>query len=403
MDVSRYFEGIAWKYLSAVDAEPRKSNQHEFGGLVAAGFGQYLGDPAGREKVRFPAEFIWLDDEESESISERGQVTWYDARFDNPNRGPELRLYYTTNSVSERFQADDFCLFAKRRSGGVLVVTCAAGSTSEHQLRWLFELPDVKSSFRSKDTDKIHEKQNLPASWILELLGIDVDSSVWESHLERMLSMFGSKFPTTRVFSEFARECARVKSEDVGFDDALLAWVEAEEGLFRVFEKYLVESWLNEGFAGVDDFVAKSLSVQNRRKSRAGHALENHLEKIFSDAGLLFARGAVTENRAKPDFLFPSFCDYHNEKFSSDKLRMLGAKATCKDRWRQVLAEAKRINEKHLITLEPGISRNQTREMMEASLQLVVPERLQATFMTDQQDWLISVNEFVHEVRVVQG
>ena len=42
---------------------------------------------------------------------------------------------------------------------------------------------------------------------------------------------------------------------------------------------------------------------------------------------------------------------------------MLAAKTSCKDRWRQVLAEADRIRTKHLLTLEPAISKIQTAEM----------------------------------------
>lgn len=49
--------------------------------------------------------------------------------------------------------------------------------------------------------------------------------------------------------------------------------------------------------------------------------------------------------------------------FSIIACTMLGVKSTCKDRWRQVLSEAKRIDNKHLATLEPGISENQTAEM----------------------------------------
>jgi len=52
---------------------------------------------------------------------------------------------------------------------------------------------------------------------------------------------------------------------------------------------------------------------------------------------------------------------------------MLGVKSTCKDRWRQVLAEADRIDQKHLLTLEAAISINQTAEMQSKQLQLVVP------------------------------
>lgn len=55
----------------------------------------------------------------------------------------------------------------------------------------------------------------------------------------------------------------------------------------------------------MEDFVSYSLSIQNRRKSRAGHALENHLEFIFKAQNIKFNTGIRTEGNCKPDFLFP--------------------------------------------------------------------------------------------------
>ena len=79
---------------------------------------------------------------------------------------------------------------------------------------------------------------------------------------------------------------------------------------------------------------------------------------------------------------------------------MLGVKTTCKDRWRQVLNEAHRIPEKHLLTLQPGISEHQTTEMQQASLTLVLPRRLHETYSETQTGYLMDVSEFltlVHE------
>ncbi|MFC6252851.1 type II restriction endonuclease [Pseudophaeobacter arcticus] len=53
--------------------------------------------------------------------------------------------------------------------------------------------------------------------------------------------------------------------------------------------------------------------------------------------------------------------------------KLADPKSTCKDRWRQVLAEAEKVSRKHLLTLEPGISEPQTDQMEASSLQLVVP------------------------------
>ena len=157
-------------------------------------------------------------------------------------------------------------------------------------------------------------------------------------------------------------------------DATLNEWLDHEKRLFRCLERYIVEQRLQKGFDDVESFISFSLSVHNRRKSRAGHSLENHLEQIFVDNKLLFERGAKTENRSKPDFLFPGQQAYHTADFPRTLLTMLGVKTSCKDRWRQVLSETNKIPQKHLLTLEPGISNNQTEEMQSQSLQLVVPD-----------------------------
>ena len=148
--------------------------------------------------------------------------------------------------------------------------------------------------------------------------------------------------------------------------------------------------------ADVDGFIAFSLSVQNRRKSRAGYSLENHLQALLTARKIKFQRGVETENKNKPDFLFPGRPSTRNQHFDVAKLTMLGSKSTCKDRWRQVLSEASRISHKHLLTLEPGISENQTDEMKAKQLQLVVPSAIHTTYKTSQKSWLMNVSQFVN-------
>jgi hypothetical protein len=64
--------------------------------------------------------------------------------------------------------------------------------------------------------------------------------------------------------------------------------------------------------------------------------------KLCFSPSIRYARGAETENRNKPDFLFPGQAEYRDPAFPADRLTMLGAKSTVQDRWRQVLSEAAR-------------------------------------------------------------
>lgn len=171
--------------------------------------------------------------------------------------------------------------------------------------------------------------------------------------------------------------------------------------MFRRLERRIVSKRLEEGFRdgnriNVDDFIKYSLSVQNRRKSRMGYSLENHLEAVFLALNIGYVRGTVTELRYKPDFLFPSTKAYKDAPAEGHPcLTMLGAKSTCRERWRQVLKEASKIPEKHLLTLEPRITESQTEQMADAQLQLVVPSSIQISYTEEQRRWLLNLNDFI--------
>ncbi len=422
--ISDYFEGVAAKYLSAVDADPGRSNGHEIGGLPSVGFKDYLGTPKKDEEFRFRAKQVYISDELQAPVMDDSCVTWYDARRKQPHRSPEYRLYYYDSHVTDCIAPGDFFLVAKLRpgvlppsamphSGSLLMVFTPAGSSIEHQLRAMFGLGSVGSTFKPGKLDAV--SMLLPLRIMLEDLGIEVESRATSSAdwLERLLLAFGGKeFPTTSVFSRFARDSISKEVSPLGEPDTtLMAWMEHEEFLFKLYERHLVQERLRAGFGNdgqdVDAFINFSLSVQNRRKSRVGHAFEGHLHCLFQHHGLAFeqgrGKGKVTENDARPDFIFPSFSAYHDPHFPDANLIMLGAKTTCKDRWRQVLSEANRIAFKHLVTLEAAISDAQLEEMRTWQLQLVVPTPIQSTYTAKQQDYLLNMASFIDVVKRSQA
>ncbi|WP_095161765.1 type II restriction endonuclease [Pseudomonas sp. Irchel 3F5] len=410
--ISDYFEGVAAKYLSAVDADPKRSNQHEIGGLPKVGFKEYLGMPEKTEEYRFKAKQIYISDESIAPETVDGDVTWYDCRRYKPHRRPEYRLYYSSNSVTELLGQGDFLLVAKMRDGSLLMVFTPAGSTIESQLRVIFGLDKVDGSFKAGSVEAV--RLHLPLRLMLEGLGIETggfgaNDDVW---LERLIANFGGiEFPTTFAFSKYARNSIELSVSPLDNPDhAILNWMDHEEKLFRIYERHLVQRRLREGFGrdgdDVDGFISFSLSVQNRRKSRVGHAFEGYLGELFKLHGLRFEQGGgkgfTTENNSKPDFVFPGFDSYRNPAFPTENIHMLGAKTTCKDRWRQVLSEADRVSEKHLVTLEAAISERQTAEMQSHGLQLVVPLAIHATYTQAQAHWLLSVQGFIERVKATQ-
>ncbi len=392
--------------MSAVDAVPSRSNQHEIGGLVRVGFGEAIGGIPSGEKLQIPCLMVWLSDDDSHLISTT--VTWYDARAGKAHRAPEYRLYYPGNEVTERIGEGDFLLTALRHNNELVICFAPKDSQVEWQLRSLFGLASSNIADHNFHGAELSDKTLLlPIRIFLEEIGIifEPEPDPRDATLEWLLSRYPDGFPTSKVFSELARE--RVGRYSVGApDETLMAWLEEEEMLFRVMERHIVRQQLQAGFGAekddVDAFIQYSLSVHNRRKSRVGFAFENHLETVFMEHGLVFEKGSrcnVTENNSKPDFLFPSFSAYHNQEYTQNKLILLAAKTTCKDRWRQVLAEAARIPKKHLITLQSLISTNQLEEMRYHQLQLVIPSPVLALYSPDSQGFLMPLSEFIGVVK----
>lgn len=384
--LSQYFEGIIAKRLSAVEADPGVSNQHEYNGTVA------MKKLLGTERCKYDAKFLYIDDEDA-PVTENGFLTWYDARENHPTRS-EYRFFYPTTAVSQVANKNDFLFVCLKPDKTILVVIAADNSTIGAQLCWLFGVDAGNRFVVSDDFDSEDSHLEYASKCILEQIGIEIEEQA-PNYLDEMLSRFGGNFPSTKAFSEYVRSTLSGADPRENADTVLIEWLDREETLFRTLEKHLIQERLTVGFKDVDDFIAYSLSVQNRRKSRVGQALENHFEVILQTMGVKYDRTKVTENRSKPDFIFPGIVQYRDPAFPEARLTMLGAKSTCKDRWRQVLAEADRIEHKHLLTLESAISTHQTDEMQSKHLQLVVPTSIHRSYTPAQQAWLMNVNEFI--------
>lgn len=398
--LKNYFKGIIVKRLSDVETMPKKSNQHEFNATVR------MKEIFGDADRKFKADFLYIDDEES--ITAKEFLTWYDARRKHPTR-TEYRLYYPSTPVSDKAMVGDSLFICVKKDETILCIVAKKDATITRQLYWLFDIDDEKSGKFSQNVELNTDggKLEFVARTILKQIGIEYEEEDDKDILPQLLEHFDGKFPKTVVFSEYARSLVPMVDPVNDPDGTLTKWFDMEEKLFFLLEQHTIRERLKHGFikgtdVDVEGFVKFSLSVQNRRKSRAGLSLENHTCALLDANGISYSHTPVTENRAKPDFLFPNVQCYKDTLFPADNLTMLGAKSTCKDRWRQVLAEADRIDRKHLLTLEAAISTYQTDEMQDKQLQLVVPASIHGTYTESQQRWLYSVNDFLREVRKKQ-
>lgn len=398
--LNQYFVAVAVKRLSLVEADAAKSNQHEYNGvsLLKKMFG------TSAQKTIIPTHFMYVTDDD-DPIESSGELTWYDARFNHPTR-TEWRLYYPTNDVTVAAQAGDSLFICKKPDDTILQIIAKKDSVIENQLYWLFGIrpQEDNDSFVAKTDmgEQPSDKVRFAARMILYSIGIEAAEEK-EDYTDMLIKKFGKAFPTTKEFSAFAR--STVFADPISDPDgALMIWFDREEIMFKCMERYLIQERLKAGFStdagvDVDAFIQFSLSVNNRRKSRAGYSLENHLMALFDAQKIRYDHTPQTENKSKPDFIFPSIKHYKDINYPDAYLTMLGSKTTSKDRWRQVLEEADRIKRKHLITLEGAISENQTNEMKSRTLQLVVPKEIHATYTPSQQEWLYTVSDFLSEVK----
>ena len=86
-NLAKYFTATATKYISAVEINKSRSDQHEFNGVDS------IKHILGSESLHnVPTKFIYLSDEESDARIDSGTISWYDARKNKPSRSAEFRL-----------------------------------------------------------------------------------------------------------------------------------------------------------------------------------------------------------------------------------------------------------------------------------------------------------------------
>jgi len=209
-------------------------------------------------------------------------------------------------------------------------------------------------------------------------------------------------FPSTSQFSEQARvaiiECIPGILEEKS-DLELIKYLESEYALFRIVERQLCQNEITRLFRDVDDFIKTAARLMNRRKARAGRSLENHVEFILRKNNIQFDMRPDIDG--KPDIVIPGKAQYDDSSYPVSKLFIIGVKTTCKDRWRQVLNEAKRIPHKHILTTQAGISSNQLKEMHKSKVSLIVPKPLQKQYPNGSGIKLLTLDgfiQFIHQV-----
>ena len=373
------FTGVGAKTISAVEASNRGNlHQHELNGVAP------LKELFGLDKRRFKASFLYYGEE---TATEEGFVSWYDAREKHPTRS-EYRLYYSSDLIPDRAKEGDSLFVCLKADDTVLVVLC----TDDHSeiFSTIFQTGDPGPNLEVREIDP--GRLNSATSFLLQYLGL-APGLAGDKALSMLLrERFGTSFPRSDTFSACVRELVPLDGRP---DEFLLEVMAMEERLFKLMENIVHHDDLKKSYDSVEEMLALAKPIGNRRKARAGRALENHVQHLLDHYHVKYSRGCVTEERKRPDFLFPGAAEYHDPAFPAALLTMLGAKTSLKDRWRQVLDEADRIDPKHLLTLQPDISKFQIQQIFDSRVVLVMPDGLRSLYRDAR---ILSVLEFLELV-----
>lgn len=389
---------IVWyvKRLSANDT--LASGGHQAGPYIPKEFLFEVFPSLNRPAVKNPDKWFQLRIDSHADVR-NVRAVWYNNKLFGKGTRNEARLTNFGGSTSSLLDPDStgsLVIFAFHRA--------ESGDTSVCHV-WVCE-PEVEADLVEERIGSIE-----PGKW--RIWSIDeserglfsapqVRSSCWlDPHKIPLLWL--TAFPSG---AEIIRKTIELRTSHGKTPDVrLMQRRECEFEIFRSVEQAIELPTIQKGFTTVDDFIARAQTILQRRKSRSGRSLELHIREIFIEEQLRegehFSHQPESDPGKRPDFLFPSQTAYQNSAFPAERLRMLAVKTTCKDRWRQILNEASRIERKHLLTLQEGVSEGQFKEMSEAGVQLVVPLQLRSAYPSTIQQHLQTLESFIGDVRLL--
>jgi|ERR1051326_32011 type II restriction enzyme len=363
------------KFISPNDAGETRSHQFGFY-LPINAYRMFTPHPPikGTKKKHW-VKIEWQDERETASV-----ITWY---------GKKTRSEYRLTRFGRNFP------FLNPDMVGNLLVLIP--QTNAEFLAYVLDLEDDIEEIQTALGVEPFESWGIYRNGVAEL---ETEDECIDRHFRQLAQSF-TAFPKGIVFSDKARkalvECVR-KFQSKSADDVLLASMEAEFRLFRIVERQVCQAEIVRIKKDVDDFLRTASTIMNRRKSRAGRSLENHVEFLLKKARIPFEMRPRIDG--KPDVIIPNRRAYYDPEYPIDRLFVIGIKTTCKDRWRQVLNEGRRVPKKYLLTIQPGISNNQLNEMKQANIVLVVPQNLHKEYSPKRTVQLLTIEQFITLVKI---
>lgn len=365
--------GVAAKRLADVEVHPQKSHQHEFNaGALRSALGITESRLSGT--ITF---FSYSD--AAEPLTEECDFTLYDAREAHPTRS-EYRLYYSSRRFAALANTGDLLVVFRRDLGTLGAIVATAGSEVERRLEIALALGnDALEKFISVSAVSTKADQT---ELFYAIAGGTTRSRPFNEIRHNTLfkrAVSEKRIPPTYEMAVAAQRILDSLHETASDPDAFLfRAMEIETDIFFAIEESLgstrLGTILEHGQPPLDVLLSFAMSIQQARKSRRGQSLQHHFGELLKRRGIPHSAQSETESGEIPDFLIPSQVAYRDATFPENALRMVACKSTVKDRWRQILREAKRIREKYLLTLDPNLTSSTIDAMKDAHVRVFLPK-----------------------------
>ena len=396
---------FAVKRLAAVEIDPDRSNQHEFNaGHLRSGLGFASDSAKGRLRL-----LIYPDDG-GEPVVDDDRYTLYDARARHPTRSEWHLYYYSAELASEARVGDLLVLY--RPDGGADLHGVVVRSGSERAERLLDALllrdEEILAEFRLVDAPETigRPATRLGEALVGETADIEPSGSPYPTRDHPIVTraVREGSLPDTATMAGAAAALMDPRRGTSDPDGYLFDVMEAETALFNDIETAIGGARLAELVdqdAPLRDVLNWAMSIHQARRSRRGQSLQHHFAEVLQASGIPYAAQCTTEDGETPDFVVPGCVEYHDERFPVDRLRMVACKTTSKERWRQILNEAARIDQKYLLTIDGNLTAAVIGQMHASRLHPFLPAQIiQNEYATNpERDRLGSVRELVGELR----
>lgn len=404
--------GLAAKRITKTEAFQSVSNDGGVQGV--ASIRQLLGETTREIPAVFQQWGPSSDHAAGAADTQSGSLVWYDTRS-TADRRAEWRAFLKPSVLWDWAEADDVLIIFLCADGSAIVIVLPAHGEASDQFIDCLNLSAPRSGTGGSLGDASAPLSSQGADLLSAVTGVQVGSpspdfaeratdacrKIAKCDLAALLELRREK---TATVAKIARELAQ-PAPSADADEIFVAWAEAEEELYYLAEEARFRPILLErSFDSVADFLRAAMVPIQSRRARAGLSLEHHFRALLGLRGIPCAEsGAQTEPGSTPDVLLPSKDAYDNPAFPSGHLRIVAIKRTCKDRWRQVLKEADRVDAKHLLTMDPKITERQAKAMKGEKLQVVIPRPVSERYSLTLQPFFLSLEECLADLSSISS